>query len=62
MKYVLKDENGNIIKATAFYEIARWGGYEKNIVSEQLVYWNGRIYTKSECPAENAPDLEENDI
>ena len=60
MKYVLKDENGNIIRATAFYEIARRGGYEENIVSETLVYWKGRIYPKSESPDENALDLEEN--
>ncbi len=62
MKYVLKDENGNIIRATAFYEIARRGGYEGNVVSEPLVYWKGRIYPKSETPDENAPDLEESCI
>lgn len=49
--YILKDENGKIVKMTDSFPLARQGGYEQNKTTQKIVRCNSKLFLESECPA-----------
>lgn len=51
MHYILKDENGKIVKMTDSFPLAQKGGYEQTKTTQKIVRCDGKLFLESECPA-----------